>query len=229
MYLLLFALVPSLAFIIMVWRMDKVEKEPFGLLLKLFLLGMLSCLPAILLESAGEAFFLQFFDESSLLYIIIDNFITVALVEEACKLFFLYRGSWKNRNFNYSFDGIVYAVCVGIGFAFFEDIFYIMDGDITTAILRAVLSIPGHGVYAILMGHYYSRARIMQSIGRKSTRRSNMWKALLVPSFFHGLYDFCLSTESLLLVAGIVIFEIVLYVQAYKTMRMRSKSDTPMP
>lgn len=43
------------------------------------------------------------------------------------KLFFLYRRSWRDDNFNYKFDGVVYAVFVSLGFAAFENIMYVFS------------------------------------------------------------------------------------------------------
>ena len=51
----------------------------------------------------------------------------VGLIEEGCKFFFLYKKTWKNVNFNYTFDGIVYAVTVSLGFAAIENIIYVFN------------------------------------------------------------------------------------------------------
>lgn len=228
-FLYLFAIIPSVIFIVFVYKMDKIEKEPLKLLLKLFFFGMISCFPAMIIETFFDGLFLLFMDGGSLTYALFSNFLGVALVEEACKFVFLYIFTWKNKNFNFAFDGIVYAVCVGIGFAFLEDILYLMDGDLSTAIIRALLAIPGHGVYAILMGHYYSQGKMLSNLGNKKGCKSRLIKALLIPIAFHGLYDFCLSVGSFLLVLGVLAIEVILYIRAYKTLKLRSRVDRPLP
>ena len=60
-------------------------------------------------------------------YKIILAFAVVAVVEEGTKFLLMKLKTWKNPNFNYSFDGIVYAVSVSLGFAAFENIKYVMN------------------------------------------------------------------------------------------------------
>ena len=44
--------------------------------------------------------------------------------------------AWRDPNFNYRFDGIVYAVFVSLGFAAFENISYVVGYGLTTAVAR---------------------------------------------------------------------------------------------
>lgn len=81
-----------------------------------------------------------------------------ALLEEAFKLLTLWVVLRKNPYFDEHFDSIVYAVCVGLGFAAVENIFYVFSEEerVTVAVSRALLAVPGHYAFAILMGYYYS-------------------------------------------------------------------------
>ena len=45
------ALLPGILIIIFIYRKDRVEKEPWGLIIKLMALGALSCVPASFMES----------------------------------------------------------------------------------------------------------------------------------------------------------------------------------
>ena len=78
--------------------------------------------------------------------------------------------TWKNPNFNFKYDGIVYAVFVGMGFAIFENIKYVLEYGLLTGILRAMTAIPGHCAFAIIMGTFYGSAKYFQSV--KSTLSS---------------------------------------------------------
>lgn len=51
---LLFGLIPPLILLIYVYRIDKVERETFSLIVKIFILGMLSTIPACIIEYFGE-------------------------------------------------------------------------------------------------------------------------------------------------------------------------------
>ena len=50
------ALLPAIILMIYVYKQDAVEKEPIGLLLALFGFGMLSCIPASILEEVFTGF-----------------------------------------------------------------------------------------------------------------------------------------------------------------------------
>ena len=53
--LLFLALLPGIIIIIFIFRKDKVEHEPMGLIFKLVLFGAISCIPAMFLEMGMEA------------------------------------------------------------------------------------------------------------------------------------------------------------------------------
>jgi RsiW-degrading membrane proteinase PrsW (M82 family) len=65
----------------------------------------------------------------------------------------------NNPYFDEHFDGIVYAVCVGMGFAGLENIMYVfqnMDDWMSVSVARAIFSVPGHFFFAVSMGYFYS-------------------------------------------------------------------------
>ena len=114
------AVLPGLFLIYRVYRMDKVEKEPLSLLLLVTVLGMISVFPAGVIEDLLGNVLAMLISPSSLIYVIIENFLVVALIEEVVKFFVLERCTWDNPAFDYEFDGIVYAICSGMGFAIAE-------------------------------------------------------------------------------------------------------------
>ena len=79
------ALLPTIVLVAWIYRQDKVEKEPKGLLWKIFLFGVLSVIPAMILEIIFEEILLVFVEGYTLYYVILENFIGVALIEELCK------------------------------------------------------------------------------------------------------------------------------------------------
>ena len=102
-------------------------------------------------------------------------------------LFFWFLVS-RNPYFDERMDGIVYAACVGMGFAGFENIGYLLlnlDNLAMLGIARGLLSVPGHFFYAVFMGYYYSLA----IYGSRRHRRLYYLLAFLVPFLFHGTFD----------------------------------------
>lgn len=187
--LVMMAALPALVLLAYVWRMDPVEKEPSSLLAKLLICGMLSTIPAVLIEVFGTGYLLDGQEPYDLESLILDNFGIVAVTEECCKYAFLRHETWRNRNFDYVFDGIVYAVFVGLGFAIAENITYVFSYGPDAAVTRAFTAIPGHAVFAVFMGHFYGRAKLAQVQERHVAQLWNGIWAILAPILCHGTYD----------------------------------------
>lgn len=251
-YLLAVSLLPSVALMVYVYKKDRSEKEPFKLLALLFAMGVVSCVPTIITEVIFDSvniklFELMGFDSSeeglskNIVYQIADNFLGVALVEEFFKWLFMYLITRNNKNFNSLFDGIVYAVFVSLGFASLENIFYVIEGGLTTALLRAVTSIPGHMFFGVFMGYYYGQwhlqkvaanyEKIYAQCGLIRVRPpafnggKYMALCLIMPIFFHGLYDFCLSVDYMVINLLFFAFLIFLYIKSFSTIKKISAAD----
>lgn len=224
--LVVLAIIPGIVMLTMVYRMDKVEKEPKKLLLKLFFFGVLSLIPTMIFEIIGEDVLLG--DESTYGYwqLAIDNFLVVGFSEEFWKYFFLKKGSWKNKAFDYRFDAVVYAVVVSMGFAVPENILYVLDNGFVNAIVRALVSVPGHAAFGVAMGIYYGQAKYYECRGDKRGKRRNLRKAVLVPMLMHGFFDFCLSTDNILFVLLFFVYVIVVDIICIKKLKKYSLGDS---
>lgn len=225
---ILAAVVPALFLMRYIYRKDTVEKEPGGLLVSLVFLGVAAALVAILLESFGEGFLSSFLAEDSPAYTIVSAFLVVAAAEEGAKFFFLKRRTWKDPNFNYRFDGIVYAVFLSLGFAAFENISYVMGYGLTAAILRAVLAIPGHMGFGVFMGLFYGRAKLCADRGDLAGKRRNLWAAYLSAVALHGFYDACALIGSVLSTLLFLAFVIVMYIVVIRMVKRQSTNDAPV-
>ncbi|MBO4915920.1 MAG: PrsW family intramembrane metalloprotease [Oscillospiraceae bacterium] len=226
--LILLAVLPGIVLFYIVWKHDKIEKEPGSLLLRLFILGALTTISAMLIGTLGGYFVKDLFEENSLIYLIIDNFLLTALVEEGGKYVVMKKTTWRHPAFNYTFDAVLYAVTASLGFAVVENIFYVIDGDVSTALMRAVLSVPGHAIDGLFMGYYYGMAKAAASDGDARAMKAGLKKALWVPVLLHGFYDFCLSFESEIFTIVFFAFELVITVIAIKRLKTASRTDTPV-
>lgn len=202
------ALLPAILLFIYVWRRDT-KKEPFLQLLKAVFYGVLICVPVAFLE-LYIAKLLQGvgLDHTTLLGTTADAFLVAALPEETAKLLALWLIVRKNKYFDEHFDGIVYAVCVGLGFAAFENLFYVLadDGGIWVALMRALLAVPGHYAFAVIMGYCYSVYHFIRpSFG-------NAIMILLMPVMAHGIYDaLALSGTADPTIGGIAFFVLIYF------------------
>ena len=193
--LIIIALIPSIILLLYIYRKDRIEKESIRFLTKCFLWGIAIVLPVAFLETVMGIVLDETFIEGSIGYAIVDGFIVAALSEEFCKYTALKLRTWKSVEFNSSFDGIVYAVFVSLGFATFENILYVIDGDLSTALFRMFTAVPGHAYDAVFMGFFYSCAKKAEIEGNRFKMKINRRLSLIIPILFHGAYDCLLSFD----------------------------------
>lgn len=243
------ALLPAIILCVYIFIKDRVEKEPIGLLLALLGLGCVICFPAALLESLLMAVIDLIFSPFYLggpiigrIYIAVECFLDIALVEEGLKFLVLILVTRKNKNFNSLFDGLIYAVFVSLGFAAFENVLYVLENGWINAIMRAILSVPGHMFFAVMMGYYYSLWH-MTAMAREQERRMKwaglipadaqefnpkpyLVRSLLVPILLHGLYDYCCMAGSVIATLGLYAIVIAMYIVCFRRIRLMSRCDT---
>lgn len=196
MNLFALALIPAIALLVYIYNKDTVEKEPTALLLKCLCLGALVTVPAAGLEKLLDYLLIDCrnIPKGSVKYALITGFVVAGGIEEACKFLVLRKLTWKNRNFDYFFDGIVYAVFVSLGFAALENILYVANGGISVAISRMYTAVPGHCCFGVCMGYYYSLAKKSSIEWNLNNYRSFIRKALFIPMIIHGIYDALIMT-----------------------------------
>ena len=225
--LLTMTLLPSALIMFYIYKMDSHDKEPGKLLALLFFMGAVpTVICALITESIGGKMLDNMQLKNQTLYYFIEAFIIVAISEEGFKLLYLWAISWKNKNFNYLFDGIVYSVFVSMGFATIENIEYVLfNGGTSTAIIRAVTAIPGHATFSIFMGYYYGLAKLNAVRGDKKLRNRNMILTLLVPVLLHGFYDFCAFTSNVWMSIVLFVFILLMDINAYLRVSRSSREN----
>ena len=246
--LVIAGLVPAVVLCFYVFSKDKVEKEPLPLLLKLLLLGAISCLPAAYLETAIISVIDGIFKNLTMtpildrIYKAVYYFIGVALVEEGLKWLILYYVTKNNKEFNCIFDGMIYAIFVSLGFAAFENVLYVMEYGWINAVMRAILSVPGHMFFAVMMGWYYSLWHITElaSVKERDLQFAGVLPAcvkpfeytefvalsIIVPILFHGFYNYCCSGGTILSTLVLYVFVIFMYRYCFGKIRKMSSKDT---
>ena len=225
------AVFPAIFFMIYIYRNDSKEKEPPLLLLKCIIGGLLSVPVAIILEMISE----------QVVFYLLENVVTatrvnygiltaifVGLIEEGSKFFFLYRFTWKDKAFNYRFDGIVYAVFVSLGFAALENVFYVFNYGTGVALQRALLTIPGHMSFAVYMGLYYGHARVAEALNSPDVKSLNLKASYAFAVLLHTIFDATLMVESEIGLIFFFIFIVILDIIVYRTIHLESKNDIPI-
>ncbi len=220
--LLFLALLPGILIIIYIYKKDKVEKEPWRLILKLMIFGALSCIPASFMESFIDAW-MPSYPEGSLPYALSMAFASAALCEELCKYAFLRFGAWNSPEFGYRFDGIVYGVAVAVGFAVLENVMYVASGGLYVALMRGVLAVPLHCFCGVFMGIFFGAAKQAQIQGRNSVQFK--LGALIVPMMIHGIYDTLAFLQNYMASILLLAFVLLMYIVSIHFVRSFSRDD----
>jgi len=184
-FLLILAIAPGIGIGIFIYLRDIREPEPPGVLFLSVSYGVIS-----FFISLGIGLLLRdntHVEDENVAHQMIRALVFVGLVEEGSKFLFLRGLLYYNRNFTQPFDGIVYSVMVGMGFATAENILYVFNGDGGTAIVRMFTAVPAHAMFAVIMGFFLGEAKVF-----KSSSFLYSFMALFFAAFAHGYYDYFL-------------------------------------
>ena len=207
--MLLLAVAPAALLLKYVLVRDKYKREPMRLIAITFLLGALGIIPATLIE------LLLGFNN-----IFATTFLSVAVIEETMKYLAVRAKAYDSANFNEVMDGIVYGVTAGLGFATVENIFYVMGfGTISTALIRAFMSVPSHAAYGGIMGFYLGMAKSLRSTSKQRERKLIL-TGLAIAIVLHGLYDtIAFTLEGLSGLAGLLIMTAISWIMLLRLIR----------
>lgn len=217
-YILLYlSILPSVLLGIYIYKKDIVEKEPISLLARSFVGGIISGISVIVLSIILK---INEYPLETSTQILFYSFILVALIEESIKFLMTYFLTYKNKEFNYQYDGIVYASFVSLGFATYENILFVFEqSNIQTAIYRGVLTVPAHVFFAIFMGYYLGLAKHYRRYNSKKKEKKFLILSYVVPIVLHGFFDYCLFSQSITGLIFFLIFMFILYIISFKTVK----------
>lgn len=175
---------PALVAMAYVDRLDAKRPEPRATLRRVALAGALSTIPCVIV-----GLFLAWLapPENTYAHALYQAFVVAGGVEELAKVLVVYWFVWHKPEFDERLDGIVYAARAGLGFALVENVLYLlsaedMAGFLMIYLLRALLAVPGHAIWAGIMGYYAARRRL-------DGDGPGMLGGLIVAVVLHGSYD----------------------------------------
>lgn len=225
------AVVPAVVLMIYIYRKDKYDKEPGKMLLRCILGGCGAALASIVFETGADYLEELYFTSHAATafdYAVVTA-VLVGLIEEGTKFFFLKKVTWHSPEFNYRFDGMVYAVFVSLGFAALENVIYIFSYfDLSVALQRAILTIPAHMSFAVYMGMYYGRAKTSEVSGRLADSTFLQWTGYLSAVLLHSVYDGALMVGTPASILFFYAFVVLLDLMVIKTIRRESRTDAPI-
>ena len=207
-YSFLLAIIPCILIGYIIYKTDKVEKEPVGEIIKAFFMGIAALFLTLFISKLLSIDKIML--DKDIFNTYVYSFFCIALIEELSKFIFSFLFVNRNPNFNYLFDGIVYFSCVSLGFALVENILYSANGDFYSILLRAFTAIPAHTFFGISSGYYYALYR--RGKNRKEPNTAILLiLSIIVPIILHGFYDFLLLVENSLFMYLYLVFMAFLY------------------
>lgn len=157
--------------------------KPRLLLAGTFFLGMLSTIPAGILNVvfAGDAEI----GTANLKSWATAMFFVVGPVEETSKFLAVRLGPYRSLYFDEPRDGLVYAAAASLGFASLENLLYILNFGPWVMVGRAPVSTLGHVIFGSFWGYGLG---VQAQEGRRGRR---LWLAagLLFAAGVHGLFN----------------------------------------
>lgn len=202
MNIVLFSTLVSLAtatlWLFIVYRMDKHEKEPIWLLVKVFLAGFLLSFVAGIINSINKEMFG-----------VVGSHILVGFVEEGVKFLAVWWVVFGREEFDEPIDGVVYASAAALGFAFSENIDYnlliitSLKEEATAALMMRSFMPLLHVLLASIWG--YGLGYYKQYIGGKMMVLG-MW---FLAAVLHSAYDLTVGSVSYVMLATFAVLGLV--------------------
>ena len=216
---LLITIIPSLLILLYFFLSDKF-KEPKETIALVFVLGVLICLPAGIINEFMEVNFSNIFSEK-----LLNSFLGPAWAEEILKFLILYTIVLKRNEFNEPMDGIVYGVVASLGFATYENYDYVFrlaetwDIDPSQmAIWRSYSAVPMHGLNGCIMGFYFGKYAF-------TAEKKYLVLSLLMPFLLHGFYNFLEYPFYYMIVGIMIIYATVLHSDLKKMQLKKTKES----
>ena len=180
---------PGIAISLFIYSFRRLGKGSVRHLIISFILGICATIPPFLIQwLAGDVRDDPY--QHSILSFAWYAFIIVAFTEEGSKYLVLRWYAYPLESFQEPFDGVIYAVMIGMGFATVENIEYVWKFGVETGVARMFLSVPAHASFAVLMGYNIGLAKF-----RTQRKIWLMWKGLLIVVLLHGSFDFFLFIQ----------------------------------
>lgn len=180
-----------------IWRIDRYDREPFSLVLINYLYGAVGAIIIAVLGSGLISFLLSGVMDDAQIVSRVETILVAPLVEETTKGFFLFL-MVANKKFDNMTDGIVYGGAIGLGFGMTENFFYFIfysqtfNDWLSIVIIRTLFSGVMHCVSTGTLGAFLGYAKFKP----KFIKITFPLYGLGIAIFIHFLWNLSVSFES---------------------------------
>lgn len=203
----LIAFIPGLLWVWYFYKKDIHEPEPKIYIIKVFILGAISVLPAAAMERAILYLYPNRQMPTDLFSLLLFTIFVVGLVEEFWKYAAVRYTVYNTREFDeHPMDGLIYAVAAGLGFAAMENLFYTTSFGYGTGLVRAVVTTLAHASFSGIVGYNLGLAKM-------NPQRETYFivRGLILASILHGIYNFIFLSRILPVVGTVPIFILIVW------------------
>lgn len=190
------AFIPMISYMVLLWYLDKYEKEPLLLVIYHFLWGAAG---AIIFSVIGVAFLqaiLVILNVNQAVTEFISTVIFAPFIEELTKAAFLIF-TFRNKHFDNITDGLVYGGAVGLGFGMTENFMYFVGFGTTLelwiqlVVIRSIFSAVLHCIATATFGAFLTSAKFQSGWKKSSTIIIGLFLAV----FVHFLWNLLVSNS----------------------------------
>lgn len=218
-FLIVFALLPSLIWLLFFLRKDS-HPESNPMILKIFFYGMLSAIPAVFIELG----FFQitgrppFSTLPSSLISFFNIFIGVALTEETLKYLVVKKKVLRNPEFDEPLDAMLYMIIAALGFVFLENLLIFLSPKTFLLNFGEVFVLAGFRFISATFLHALSSATLgfflALSFFEMKKRGVLLFSGFLLAFGLHGLYNLAIMNMGkywgiilpIIIIAGLAVF-----------------------
>ena len=194
LYLIIFALLPSLIWLLIFLRSDA-NPESNEMILKVFLYGMVAVIPAAIIQFGFIGFF-KSLPISPFFILILSQLIGVGVVEEVSKFLVVHLMVLKSSELDEPLDVMLYMIIAALGFAALENIMYLLQaetisGILWTNLLRFIAPVFGHALWSGTIGYF-----LATSIYEPKQRLGLLTIGFSLAIFLHAAFNYVIMRSA---------------------------------
>jgi len=210
------AIIPMSLYLIIIWRFDRYEREPFKLVLANYFWGALGAVALALIASFAVNSFASLLIKDKIQLEHFGSMAIAPVVEEITKGLFLLI-TMSSRKFDNILDGIVYGGAIGLGFGMTENFLYFVTYNsslpnwIALMVIRSLFSGVMHCLSTASLGAFLGLAKFQSKIFKYITAFFGLFLAIGI----HSIWNTTLSVDGIeyvgfvFLISSVFIFAII--------------------
>ena len=158
---IILALIPAALFLVYIYRQDRIEPEPIGIVMGVFVLGGLMAY-GVAGPAAEHVFDVGSWRNHSPATRLASTVLVVATLQELCKYIAVRYSVYRTDEFDEPADGVIYATAAGLGLATVINVSFVVNNDGVLPVAGATIIVATtlvHVASSAVLGYGLARAR----------------------------------------------------------------------